>query len=35
MRFVLPRQYKDLKPAQQTLRQPQAPHNAGLFLLGF
>jgi len=30
----LPRQYKDLKPAQQALRQPQAPHHAGLFALG-
>jgi len=30
----LPRQYKDLKPAQQALRQPQAPHHAGLFSLG-
>ena len=28
------RQYKDLKPAQQALRQPQAPHYAGLFALG-
>jgi hypothetical protein len=28
------RQYKDLKPAQQALRQPQAPHHAGLFALG-
>ncbi len=26
MRYVLPRQYKDLKPAQQALRQHQAPH---------
>jgi hypothetical protein len=33
MKFVLPRQYKDLKPAQQALRQHQAPHHAGLFLL--
>ena len=31
MRYVLPRQYKDLKPVQQALRQPQAPHHAGLF----
>jgi hypothetical protein len=31
MKCVLPRQYKDLKPAQQALRQPQAPHHAGLF----
>jgi hypothetical protein len=28
------RQYKDLKPAQQALRQAQAPHHAGLFALG-
>jgi hypothetical protein len=28
---LLRRQYKDLKPAQQALRQPQAPHHAGLF----
>ena len=28
------RQYKDLTPAQQALRQPQAPHHAGLFALG-
>ena len=28
------RQYKDLKPAQQAKRQPQAPHLAGLFALG-
>jgi len=34
MKYVLPRQYKDLKPAQQALRQPQAPHHAGLFALG-
>jgi hypothetical protein len=34
MRYVLGRQYKDLKPAQQALRQPQAPHHAGLFALG-
>jgi hypothetical protein len=27
------RQYKELKPAQQALRQPQAPHHAGLFAL--
>jgi hypothetical protein len=32
MTYVLGRQYKDLKPAQQALRQPQAPHHAGLFL---
>ncbi len=31
MKYVLARQYKDLKPAQQALRQPQAPHHAGLF----
>jgi len=31
MKYVLPRQYKDLKPAQQALRQTQAPHHAGLF----
>ncbi len=30
--YVLPRQYKDLKPAQQALRQPQAPQHAGLFV---
>ena len=30
---LLLRQYKDLKPAQQALRQPQAPHHAGLFAL--
>jgi len=29
------RQYKDLKPAQQAFRQPQAPHHAGPFALGF
>jgi hypothetical protein len=34
MTCVLGRQYKDLKPAQQALRQPQAPHHAGLFALG-
>ena len=28
------RQYKDLKPAQQALRQHEAPHQAGLFALG-
>ena len=33
MEYVLFRQYKDLKPAQQALRQPQAPHHAGLFAL--
>jgi hypothetical protein len=32
--YLLARQYKDLKPAQQALRQPQAPHHAGLFVLG-
>ena len=32
--YLLARQYKDLKPAQQALRQPQAPHHAGLFALG-
>jgi len=31
MKCGLPLQYKDLKPAQQDLRQPQAPHHAGLF----
>ena len=34
MRYVLGRQNKDLKPAQQALRQPQAPYHAGLFALG-
>jgi hypothetical protein len=34
MKGVLGRQYLDLKPAQQALRQPQAPHHAGLFALG-
>ena len=34
MTYVLGRQYKDLKPAQAALRQPQAPHYAGLFALG-
>jgi hypothetical protein len=29
-----PRHFKDLKPAQQNLKQPQALHNAGLFALG-
>ena len=33
MKHVLLRQYKDLQPAQQALRQPQAPHTRG-FLLG-
>ena len=32
--YLLARQYKDLKPAQQALRQPKAPHHAGLFALG-
>jgi hypothetical protein len=31
---LLTRQYKDLKPDQQALRRPQAPHHAGLFALG-
>ena len=31
---LLLRQYKDFKPAYQALRQPQAPHHAGLFALG-
>ena len=34
MKHVLLRQNKDLKPAQQALRQPQAPHHAGLFAMG-
>ena len=32
--YLLARQYEDPKPAQQALRQPQAPHHAGLFALG-
>ncbi len=31
MEYLLGRQYKDRKPAQQALRQPQTPHYAGLF----
>ncbi len=34
MEYLLGRQYKDRKPAQQALRQPQTPHYAGLFALG-
>ncbi len=34
MEYLLGRQYKDLKPAQQALRQPQAPRHTGLFALG-
>ena len=34
MTYLLARQYKDLKPAQQALRQPQALQHAGLFVLG-
>ncbi len=34
MKYVLLRQDKDLKPAQQAKRQPQAPHHAGLFAMG-
>jgi hypothetical protein len=35
MKHVLPRQYKDLKPAQQALRPHQAPHHArGAFCFG-
>ena len=34
VQLLLPRQNKDLKPAQQALRQPQAPHHAGLFAMG-
>jgi len=26
MKYLLPRQHKDIKPAQQALRHPQAPH---------
>ena len=32
--YLLARQYKDLKPAQQALRQPQAPHHGGAFCFG-
>jgi hypothetical protein len=32
MKYVLPRQYKDLKPVQQAKRQPQALHHAGLLV---
>lgn len=32
IQLLLPRQYKGLKPAKQSLRQPQAPHHAGRFL---
>ena len=34
MRYVLPRQYKGVEPAQQALRQPLAPYHAGLFAWG-
>ncbi len=31
MKHELPRQYKDLNPAQQAMRQPQSPAPSGAF----